>query len=149
MKFFMQCDPPTTTHQANLRVNTNRATGQQFIGKRESEKGAIWKKKFWALAHPYKPEKPFDGPLKLHLVFVYPWPKTRSHAGVKMFKETIPDFDNIGKTLVDVMSDLGFWVNDSRIADGRTTKLFSYNTGIAVSLRKLTERDLDEFIEYL
>lgn len=91
-----------------------------------------------ALLAPHCPAEPFCGPLSLSVRLVYPWRKGESKkrvAGHQLYPiETRPDIDNIFKMIADVMSTLGFWSDDSQIAQLNLSKNYGHKTGISIDI---------------
>ncbi len=82
----------------------------------------------------HTPERPLDGPLRLIVKWCYPV-KGKHKNGE--YKATKPDTDNLNKALKDIMEDLGFFVNDSRIASEVIEKFWADLPGIYIRLEKL------------
>ena len=73
---------------------------------------------------PYVPSEPYEGPLFLRVM----WLHDKQSLTKKMqtsFKTTSPDLDNMLKGLADVMTDMGFWVDDRQLAKVELTKAWS------------------------
>jgi Holliday junction resolvase RusA-like endonuclease len=64
--------------------------------------------------------EPLDEPLWIEIKAYRSRPKGK--AG-ELFPATKPDYDNIAKLIGDALEGI-LWVNDSRIVDGRISKLF-------------------------
>lgn len=142
MEFFIKCNPPKATAQGSSRVLKNPKTGNYFIGKSKNSKASIAKADLIALLREYAPEKPMVGAVQIGVVWVYPWRKSepkknRSH-GFKWCDKK-PDSDNLRKLLFDAMTLLGFWIDDSQIADDRFLKVWGDNPGIQIKLRELSD----------
>lgn len=74
--------------------------------------------------------KPFDGPLKVTMLFVFPplssWPQKKMaqmNAGATIYKDKKPDIDNLQKSVCDAMQGV-VYINDSQIVDMHCTKIF-------------------------
>lgn len=71
-----------------------------------------------AILEPYKPPKPFTGPLSFRMVIT--WPHTREtekqNGGRPVWKTTRPDGVNILKGVEDIMTRLGYWPDDNQLA---------------------------------
>ncbi|MGA0408794.1 MAG: RusA family crossover junction endodeoxyribonuclease [Limisphaerales bacterium] len=150
MNFFLNCNPPKTTHQANLQPLRNRRTGALFIGKRSSSKGKALQKEFRALLLPHKPKTPLSGPVSLQVAYLYAWNKSepkKNRTSGWMWKATRPDADNLPKIFVDVMTDLGFWEDDGQIAQFLFQKAYVTNPGIRVKLTPLTAMEAPRWYE--
>lgn len=71
-----------------------------------------------AILEKYKPEKPFMGALSFRMVIT--WPHTREtekqNEGLPVPKTTRPDGVNILKGIEDIMTRLGFWIDDNQLS---------------------------------
>ena len=85
---------------------------------------------------PYVPEKPLDGALRLVVKWCFPI-KGRHRNGE--YKTTKPDTDNLNKALKDIMEDLNFFVNDSRVASEIIEKFWADIPGVYIRLEELKE----------
>ncbi len=66
----------------------------------------------------HRPEEPMAGPIRLTLVFLYPWRASeplKNRHGEKL-KDTKPDLDNLEKQITDVLERSGFFSDDAKIA---------------------------------
>lgn len=135
-EFFIDCIPPKTTAQSSSRVFKNKYTGKMFIGK--TDKGKTTREELIGLLHPYKPEKPIQGALKLKISWIYPYLKTirKKDVGKIIPCPTRPDCDNICKFLCDCMTRCGFWLDDSQIYSLEFTKCYYEKPGIFISIEK-------------
>lgn len=88
----------------------------------EDPEGKASETTFAALAAPFAPPEPHDGPVLLGLEFVLPvpasykgWRLEAALAGALM-PEGRPDFDNLEKLVMDALSRTKrWWANDSRV----------------------------------
>lgn len=140
IKFFVHCIPPTVTAQQKGAFVCGGKV--RFFKKRivqESEN------LYMRLFRQYAPCTPLDAPLRVQAFFIYQWHATDSkkvRASGLIPHDTRFDCDNISKTLLDSMGKLGFWVNDSRIADNRTYKFRGEVTGIAVIIDEVNHANM-------
>ena len=127
IEFFMQMIPPTVTAQEK-KVS--------FKSKRFYDEPTLKEAKLKLKSHlaAYVPEKPFDGPLQVVTKWVFPVIKGKKNG---QYKHTKPDTHNLNKALFDIMEDLGFFVNDSRVASEIIEKFWGDIPGIYVAIRKL------------
>lgn len=86
----------------------------------------------------FSPERPIEGPVALGLVFAYSIKDKKKRGTMKTSR---PDCDNIVKLVIDVMTELGFWVDDAQICQLRVTKMWSPNESAAISF------DVKEVVE--
>lgn len=140
ISFYIQCVPPKHTAQASSKILKNFKTGKYFVGKQENSLAAQAKNELIALMAQYAPEKPLDGPLELVVRWRYPFrasePKKNRVAGVR-FCDTRPDVDNICKLLLDCMTRLGFWQDDSQVARLEFGKYWAEQPGIGIEINQL------------
>lgn len=74
-----------------------------------------------------RPEKPYEGAIKLTIIFYFPEKKPHKHGQPKV---TRPDTDNMAKLIKDVMTDVGWWKDDSQVFDERYVKAYSNVPGV-------------------
>lgn len=100
------------------------------------------------------PEVPLGGILELRTVWCFPMPKSgtvevpvtdevsgemvKKKIGVYdgMAKSTRPDTDNLVKLLKDVMTQCGYWWDDSQVAYETIGKVYSDVVGVLVDVRQ-------------
>ena len=123
--------PPTATSQENQTAFIN---GRIMHYKKKSAKDAF--RILTEALRPYAPIKPMDGPIALYCGWRFP--KGKSHKDGE-WKITRPDTDNLQKALKDVMTRLGFWVDDSRVCQETVIKVWSDDPGITIDYREVDE----------
>lgn len=139
---FIPCLPPTATSQMKGVCVVN---GKPRFFKKKAVQQA--ENSLWALLQPYAPRKPLDGPLCLTLRFYWPWRKSERKSRIKAFSvypiETRPDIENVAKGLLDVMTTLRFWHDDSQISALNIGKAWadSERAGIDLCLARDTAID--------
>lgn len=125
----MPMKPPTITAQEHQVAVVNGKP--RFYDPPELK---LAKAKIKAALIPHIPEKPFDGPVRL--IAKWCFPITGKHQNGE-YKYTKPDTDDLNKALKDIMEDLGFFVNDSRVASEIIEKFWADLPGIYIQLEKL------------
>ncbi len=120
---------PTVTHQQK-KVRVIRGKPQFYEPDELKETRAM----FMELLTPYAPDEPLDGPLRLTTKWLFPKIKGTTNG---QYKHTKPDTENLLKLPKDCMQELGFFVNDSRVASEMTEKFWSDTVGIYVRLENL------------
>ncbi|MHC4635796.1 MAG: RusA family crossover junction endodeoxyribonuclease [Planctomycetota bacterium] len=124
--------PPRTTHQQKqIRI----IEGKPVIFEPPTLVAARGK----LAAHLYKhrPEKPFDGPLRVIVKWLFPTKKKELHSH---YKTTRPDTHNLNKLLFDVMEDLKFFKDDARVAVETIEKFWTCEIpGIWIRIEQLTQ----------
>jgi Holliday junction resolvase RusA-like endonuclease len=117
--FTVDVEPIRTTHQADLRIMRTK-DGRQFIGKTSKSKIKIWGEEFATRIRRYKPDKPLEGPLWLRMTFAFPLNKGDKRKSLPHAVK--PDWDNLPKTICDVMTKEGFWHDDCQVVFGQVVK---------------------------
>lgn len=120
---------PTVTHQQK-KWTVKNGKPQSY----EPEKLKETREMFMELLAPYAPNEPMDGPLRLTTKWLFPKVKGTING---QYKHTKPDTENLLKLPKDCMQELGFFVNDSRVASEITEKFWSDTVGIYVRLENL------------
>lgn len=129
LEFFMPMKPPTVTAQAK-GIDTRGSKPRTFA----KPEAAAAREKLKAHLAKHVPEEPFDGPLRLSAKWCYPMVKG-TYSGQP--KHTKPDTDNLEKALKDVMEELGYFVNDSRVAEEYVGKYWAEIPGIWIRLESI------------
>jgi len=96
----------------------NRYTGVHF--KKANVLAA--EKVFYLKLKPFAPAKPSDRPIKLSVWFGF-GVKEKSKWG--QYKTTRPDTDNYIKLFKDIMTQCGYWLDDSQVVDERVIKTYA------------------------
>lgn len=139
INFFIATDtiPRTSAQQKGVQVVHGRP---MFYTKAKVQDA----KRFYAIClKAHRPPGPIEGAIKLIVNFYYPVRKPHKNGEPKT---TRPDTDNMIKLLKDVMTDVGFWVDDSQIVHETVTKSYSEPSGIQIRLVRLDKQG-NEVIE--
>ena len=91
----------------------------------------------------FRPECPMTGAVQAKITFVFPFTKAeekkhKDRAECLDFstpKITRPDVDNCAKTLMDVLTKQGFWVDDSQVTTLILCKRSGWTPAIHVEIR--------------
>lgn len=126
-KFFLPIIPPTCTHQEK-QVNWETRSFYDAIQVKAA------RAKFQAHIGKYVPKEKYTGPVRLLTKWCFPI--TGKHKDGE-YKTSRPDTDNMIKLLKDVMTDLGFWRDDSQVASEITEKFWADVPGIYVHIEDL------------
>lgn len=129
MRFFINIIPPTKTYQQKKITIKN---GKPILYEPKELKEV--REMFKVYLNKYKPKKPYTNPVKLVVQWRFP-PKANHKHGE--YKYTRPDLDNLQKLLQDVMTDCGFWKDDSLICDLHLSKIWSDLFGIAIEIEEI------------
>lgn len=130
MNFFLQIVPPTATAQEKqVRV----VHGKPLFYDPAPVKDA----KALLIAHllSHRPRNPYDGPVSLSTVWLFPKGKSHKHGEWRVTK---PDTDNLQKLLKDCMTRCGYWHDDAQVVRESVEKRWSDDpTGIYVEVTPL------------
>lgn len=128
MEFFVDCVPPTATHQQKkaARVNGRLRFYEPAPLAAARDNLALWLK-------PYRPESPFACGVRLKVRWCFP--KGRHKNG--SWRVTRPDTDNLQKLLKDVMTGLGFWTDDALVASETAEKVWPDRPGLYIRIEEL------------
>lgn len=129
-EFFMPFKKvPTTTHQQKqVRVVNNKPV---FY-----EPEDLKRARALLTAHlgQHVPDKKYTGPVRLFVKWCFPITGKRSNG---QWKTTRPDIDNSQKLLFDVMTDLGFWKDDSLVVSLIAEKFWADMPGIYIKIEEV------------
>lgn len=128
-EFFMPMIPPTKTHQEKQVQVVN---GKPIFYE-PAELKAV-RLKLQAHLAKHVPAKKYTKGVRLVTKWLYPI-KGKHKDGE--YKTTKPDTDNMVKMLKDVMTDLGFWTDDSLVASEIIEKFWAEIPGIYISIEEL------------
>lgn len=127
-------NPPTrTAQQKGVSVRGGHAHFYEKASVRQAKDELAWKIKSFA------PGEPFHGPIALTVH----WGFELKRVKVPFWKTTRPDLDNLEKGLLDVMTSLGFWDDDSQICL-KTTKKWEVPPGkgfLRISVEEMKRDD--------
>ena len=133
LDFFIAGEPPTATAQEKGERVAYK-NGRAYIHHYTKKNIKVIRERFMAELKRYAPYPTPKGPVKLWTIWT--WTPTGKHkAGT--FRDTKPDADNIIKEFKDCMAKMGFFENDSRVADERVTKRWGNKPGIRVIVQTL------------
>ena len=134
----LNCIPPKHTAQASNKILKTK-DGRYFIGKKESSNAKATQNELFNLLYPYRPEQPLEKPLQVEIKWVYPYRKSepKKNRTAEKYCDTRPDVDNICKLLFDMMTRIGFWIDDSQIADLHFIKVWDSKPRIEIKIGEL------------
>ena len=126
--FFMAFEPPTATQQEK-RIGIRN--GKPFTYPDER-----WEKARAELAarlEAHRPTEPMIGPVILDATWCFP---AKGEADGAPWTRK-PDTDNLQKGLKDIMTDLGWWLDDAQVFSEHATKIHSRVPGIRIDIEEL------------
>ncbi len=132
--------PPLSFFVAGLPVATPRVKAARrgaFITMYTPPVADNWKMivrneahRAWVASEAPNIPRPFQGPLCVNLTFYFPRPQghLRKNGELKpnapKWHTTKPDRDNCDKAVLDAMTQLGMWLDDKQVCDGRIRKFY-------------------------
>lgn len=130
IEFFMPMVPPSVTAQEHKVMVRN---GKPVFYDPPELKTA--RQKLMGALAQQKPPKPYRGPVRLVVKWLFP--VIGSHEDGE-WKATKPDTDNLQKLLKDCMTDCGFWEDDALVVSELVEKFWSNIPGIWIRIEELT-----------
>jgi len=114
----------------------NRKTGNAYKPKQEK----VWRESVWGQAMAYAPETPWDGPVRITLMFELPvpksWPKWKRDWVEEhpfAYPTVKPDWVNVAKALEDALKGI-FFIDDRQVAWAQVEKRYAGKDGPGVSV---------------
>ena len=137
LSFRLDCVPPTATaQQKGAFVCGGRV---RFFTKKKVRQSENF---LAALLSMHVPDVPFSGPVSLTARWEFPWRKSERRgtvkAGVPIPHTSRPDLDNLEKNLLDVLTRLNFWTDDSLVVEKFTSKCWGPKPGIDIIIRPVS-----------
>lgn len=132
--FFMAMVPPTATKQEKKwRRVIDRATGDEKWVPYPAETWARAEDTLRAHLEPHRPVAKMTGGVVLDVTWCFP--ANGCADGSPWVAK--PDTDNLQKGLKDVMTELGWWVDDSQVFSEHVTKIHSRIPGIRIDIEEV------------
>ena len=126
--FFVAMDPPTATQQEKKIGIRNGKPFTYPDARWEAAHNALW-----AALEPHRPSEPVRGAVVLEVVWCFP---KRGHADGT--PHTVkPDTDNLDKGLKDIMTALGWWLDDAQVFSEHITKIYGRVPGIRIDIEEV------------
>jgi hypothetical protein len=88
-----------------------------------------WKRAIALQAAQHAPRTQIDGPITVQLTFRMPRPKRLRRAEDQIAHVARPDIDNLVKAVLDVLTGLGFWGDDSQVSMLIAAKVYALPDG--------------------
>ena len=129
IEFFMPMQPPTITHQEK-KIRTSK--GRPVVYEPPELKEA--RAKLTAHLAQYAPAEPMQAPVAITAIWCFAADRNHAHGTPKTTK---PDIDNMQKLLLDCMTKVNFWHDDSVIASANFQKWWSDVPGIYIKVERM------------
>lgn len=120
---------PTATHQQKQVTVVN---GKPRFYEPDNVKAA--RARFMSLIGPHAPKEPLNAPIQIVMKWLYP---VTRNSGNGDYKITRPDLDNMQKLVMDCMTDLKFWNDDSHVSSMIVEKFHSNTVGLYFEIKEL------------
>ena len=132
-EFFMAMIPPTSTKQARGWHQTSDGKVISYDRANANAEGTL-------TAHLARhiPPIPYTGAIRVLVKWLFPL--RGQHRDGEWYTNK-PDADNLCKALYDIMTKLGYWKDDAKIASSITEKFWSQVPGIYVKIEELHNGD--------
>ena len=132
----LDCVPPTATaQQKGAFVCGGRVRFYVKKKVRQSENFLA------ALLSMHTPDVPCSEPVSLKVRWTFPYRKSErkgvTRTGADIPHTSRPDLDNLEKNLLDVLTRLNFWTDDSLVAEKSTSKWWGPKPGIDIIIRPI------------
>jgi Holliday junction resolvase RusA-like endonuclease len=135
IEFHLPIVPPKATSQTKRLVIIKGKP--MFFHKKEHQ---IAENDLTLLCSKHVPEQPIAGPVHLGVHFYFPWRKSEKKSVIARcfaWHTSRPDLSNMIKLIEDVLTRLGFWNDDSQIAQLIVTKHWAKTPGIDITIKPL------------
>jgi Holliday junction resolvase RusA-like endonuclease len=135
IEFHLPIVPPKATRQTTRLVVVKGKP--MFFHKKEHQTA---ENDLTLLCAEHVPEQPIAGPVHLAVHFSFPWRKSEKKSVIASGctpHTSRPDLSNMIKLIEDVLTRLGFWNDDSQIAQLLVTKQWTETPGIGITIKPL------------
>lgn len=131
--------PKGTAQSKGERIAYKIANGRRvpYIHHFKKAKVSTARTEFELKLKRYKPTEPLKGPIRLTVILYFDIKAPKKFWG--NYKTTRPDCDNYAKELIDSMTAVGYWEDDSEIADLHVVKYYSEKGAIYIKAEELKE----------
>ena len=130
LEFFININPPTTTHQAKRLAVSKSGKPYMF----DSEKLKTVKKDLKAKLYKHKPKAPLEGACIIDIIIIFKAKGQHREGDPYLLK---PDWDNSAKVPQDSLVELGFFKDDCIIFDGRVRKFWGDTAGYLIKIKEI------------
>jgi Holliday junction resolvase RusA-like endonuclease len=104
-----------------------------------------WRDLITLAAQPVRPDQPIAGPIDVEMDFRMPRPRSHFTKAGALSKhatcwcETKPDCDNLAKAVLDVLTNIQFWRDDSQVVTTTVSKRYATDrpAGATIKVRAI------------
>ena len=128
MHFFMAFEPPTATQQEK-KIGIRNGKPYTY----PDEKWERARADLQAQLESHRPKRRMVGPVILSVAWCFP--SKECEDGSPWIEK--PDTDNLQKGLKDVMTQLGWWLDDAQVFSEHVIKIHSRIPGIRIDIEEL------------
>lgn len=136
MKFTLNIEPPKATAQQKGAFICNNKI--RFF---EKSKVKSAREILYSALLPYRPSDAMQGPVNLKVKFFFSYRKSEKKSITKnnlIIPHIVrPDLDNLEKLLLDVMTSMQFWKDDSQVCVKWTEKHFAPQGKIEIEILEI------------
>ena len=111
-----------------------------------------WKRTIGIELAKSRPAVPSKLPIQLSLLFLLPRPKymlSKKYLPSAIIHTAKPDWDNLGKAVCDMITQMGYWQDDSQVFECRVLKFYvgvSEQSGCSVTISELPSGLVEMFV---
>ena len=145
IQFFVEGDPKPQPRPRAFSIN-----GTARVYDPHTAEG--WKSAIADAARPHCPPEPWRGPIQVVMRFGLKRPQAHFRQGkmagtlrhdVPMWHTKKPDSDNLAKAVLDAMTLLGFWRDDSQVCILNVSKVYDARyQGVAVEVLSMARQPI-------
>lgn len=132
--------PPKTTHQSK-KIARFGSGSRAFTRLKDTERLTMARELYLAMFAKHRPSEPFEGPVELELLIVWPYrngePKAKTIAKLFRMMDKKPDASNMAKTIEDILVELRFINDDGQVSDLIVRKRWGHEPGIGVRITEV------------
>jgi len=149
---------PKPNPRVRARAVQPKGGGKPFATTYPSGSDAAWRQRITMAAMPLRPVQMIEGPVRVDTIFILPRPKNHLSTGKQGgLKKSAPKFwhtigrgiyggdrDNFEKSLLDTLTECGYWKDDGQACAGQPLKRWAYPgeaTGALVVVTPLEDKE--------
>lgn len=140
--FFVNGDPKAQPRPRAFAMTLANGKTQTRVYDPHTAEG--WKSLVAHAARPHAPKEPLTGPMRVDMIFEFRRPKSHYlKVGLRddapVYHTSKPDRDNCEKAVLDCLTQLGFWKDDSQVCDGEIKKIYGDLPGLNILITQINQ----------